>query len=267
MPDRTGRWRLGDLGAWCWDWSVTDLEKTHNTAPWGIGTWPLAIPHLGCGLSERKIVDRGASKETSVTVGVILKRKPRLDLLKDFCTSWLEPLVQLVIVNDVKLLHLIPCFVSSSWNNTKSVDQDCTVHYMQIVFEYLSSQAAWSLVWEYVFVERTMWGEGSGGGRVLWVQGRSQVHVPTWPSCCPRGILKFQSLPLTLRFTLTLSHSYIICLTLEMLTHACLIIPDISMSILRWFMAAFSLCRHHHISHLHHLHVPHLPSVDYLIER
>lgn len=163
MPDRTGRWRLGDLGGWCWDWSVADLEKTHNTAPWGIRMWPLAIPHLGCGLSERKIVDRDASKETSVTVGVILKRKPRLDLLKDFCTSWLEPLVQLVIVNDVKLLHLIPCFVSSSWNNTKSVDQDCTVHYMQIVFEYLSSQAAWSLVWEYVFVERTMWGEGSGG--------------------------------------------------------------------------------------------------------
>lgn len=138
-------------------------ENTHNTTPWGIGTWPLAIPHLGCGLSERKIVDRDASKEISVTVGVILKRKPRLDLLKDFCTSWLEPLVQLVIVNDVKLLHLIPCFVSSSWNNTKSVAQNCTVHYMQIVFEYLSSQAAWSLVWEYVFVERTMWDEGAGG--------------------------------------------------------------------------------------------------------
>lgn len=149
------RWSGGVMLRLKCDWFRENTQ--HST----LRNWDVA--HLGCGLSERKIVDRDASKETSVTVGVILKRKPRLDLLKDFCTSWLEPLVQLVIVNDVKLLHLIPCFVSSSWNNTKSVDQDCTVHYMQIVFEYLSSQAAWSLVWEYVFVERTMWGEGSGG--------------------------------------------------------------------------------------------------------
>lgn len=89
------------------------MERKYTTQhPEELGRGP--IPHLGCGLSEKKIVDRDASKEISVTVGVILKRKRRLDLLKDFCTSWLEPLVHLVIVNDVKLLHLIPCFASSS---------------------------------------------------------------------------------------------------------------------------------------------------------
>lgn len=56
-------------------------------------------------------------------------------------------------------------------------------------------------------------GEEAGNGVVCWrwgsmgawVQGRSQVHVFLQRSCRPRGILKFHSLPLTLRFTLSLS--------------------------------------------------------------
>lgn len=44
------------------------------------------------------------------------------------------------------------------------------------------------------------WGGSMGVGGV-----RNQVHIPLRLSCCPSGILKFQSLPLTSRFTLSLS--------------------------------------------------------------
>lgn len=57
-------------------------------------------------------------------------------------------------------------------------------------------------------------GRSSSKGWVWWrfrvqrVQDRTQIPIPPWPSCRPRGILKFHSLPLTSHFALSPSLIY-----------------------------------------------------------